>query len=486
MNKVSLEIRQKIIKIVTEGRDSYDFGPNTTLPSIALVDKCFRDLAQTELYSRVYVGPITFERPLVRTMELLARTLTTNASLASLVVEIHAGTIAGVLEEVVHLEMCIVRSPNLRLFELRGWPAPAPPPPPPPPPPLFWEPRPALRFPRDIARDDGAHNDKGSLDDIFLRLLEKTSLRTLILAPERLLRWLSNRLCGLQTFIAFINHFTNLESVVLHHGVIGRGQRHLGLSTEALKMAGANMYRVRPSGSSLDAGHSMPDPPMLAEGEDITFPTGCTNLKRIYLSDSFSSDSDFRLLSGVAPNISEFSAQAYENLFRMEQSPSISIVPALRVWTPHLVKLILPDYDEWLRRYKGPYPWPGSEQPDYSEDSAIADVITQMPKLRVLGISRGLIAPHHFRRGPNTLISLNYHMPQRYLDAFASILEDSGCLARLRRLCLSVGDADMMYDPQPLIGAVLNARGIRLHKTGTEWETLTDKWDVREYVRCLL
>lgn len=278
-----VEMRKNILDMIVEDRSEHDLGPNTTLPSLALVDKCFRDLAQKELYSRVYVAPTVFERPLVRTMELLARTLIENVSLAALVVEIHAGTMAGGIEELRHLETCIVLSPNLRLFELRGWPTdgiqeeevPAPPPPQNP----FWPVRPTILRPpprtyvyRVVYR--------GYLDAIFLCLLEKPSLRALILSPKRLLQGLSPPLWDRRSFITFMNHLTNLDTVILDRQTIGRSSNALTvrvldkaastLERQNLRRIMIDMNRTRASVSILD--YLITESATLPNAEDIVFP----------------------------------------------------------------------------------------------------------------------------------------------------------------------------------------------------------------------
>lgn len=303
----------------------------------------------------------------------------------------------------------------------------------------------------------------------------------------------SDKLCSTVSMMTFIKQFTNLETVMLGRLACGqahnRGQ-HYAVSDELFTLAESSTYRNFSRARTTEINR------LLAEGASISnsrlpprltvlndefkdyppLPTGCPQLKRFSCDDSLNSAEELRTLSEIAPNITELSAPGYYTHFLVEGSPSVSMVPALRVWSHSLVKLILPDCDNWLDRYTRK-PHASVRSPNYSEDGAVADVITQMPSLRVLGISRAFIAPRHFLRGPETLVSLNYYLPERFLDAFVAVLDQPSCLPHLRQLCLSIGELRYTSGTAKING-VLDTRGIYFHRDGADWRDAAGKLNV--------
>ncbi|EIM81937.1 uncharacterized protein STEHIDRAFT_124796 [Stereum hirsutum FP-91666 SS1] len=422
-----------------------NFTPNSTLAVLARVDSSFRDLAREGLYSRVYLGPITFKCDFSESLALFRGTMEKNSNLAELVLEIHTGTISGSSNEANHLGCILQCTPNLRVFELRGW------------------------------------AQEGVLP-IFQSLKERHHLRRLILSPHRLLAGYSYPLCDAEDLFLLLKHFTMLESVVVHRGtcIIRDSGRHA-------------LYETPWTSQSFRAPHASQaqfdrefHQAIVSASPIITWSSGpienaCPHLRHASLVDCMTSESELQTLSTLAPNLTEIAAHRVHRRFHADH-PRICIIPALRVWSDRLVKLVLPMiYARSQEQRNSAETW--SMLFPHGDDDALANIIAQMPVLRILGIARGSMAPRHFRRGPNSLVALGYYLPLERLAAtspsvlpeFVAVLEDGDTLPHLRHLCLTLESPRRDTD---LIEPILSARGVEFYGTVLEWETACDELSV--------
>lgn len=420
--RVPVEILRAIVEEVVLDRrigSRDELTPNSTLAVLARVDSSFRDLAREGLYSRVYLGPVTFKCDFSESLARFRETMEKNSNLAELVGEIHTGTIIGSPNEANHLG-CILRcTPNLRVFELRGWAA------------------------------------EGVLP-IFDNLKQRHHLQRLTLSPQRLLAGYSVPLCDAEDIFLLLKHFPMLESVAVHRGTCS--------PRDTLWQA---LY-----GSPWISRHG---PRRWSSGP---FENACPHLRHASLVDCMTSDSQLQTLSMLAPNLTEIAAHRLNLRFHADH-PRICIIPALRVWSDRLVKLVLPMIHARSQETRNSAETWSMLFP-HCDDDALADIVTQMPVLRMLGIARGSIAPKHFRRGPNTLVALAYYLPLERLAAtspsvlpeFAAVLEGGDTLPHLRHLCLTL---EMSRRDTGLIETISSARGIQFYGTVIEWETACDE-----------
>lgn len=452
--RLPVEIWRSILEemLPDERERAHDLTPNTSVAALARVNTFFRDLAREYLYKRIYLGPTTFRCMLGETLAFFSRTITENESLAGLVEEIHTGTIGGEPGEAFHLIRILQSVPNLRVFQLRGW-----------------------------------ANLHISVMPIFEVLREKRHLRALILSPNRLLGSSSPTLCDVEDLLTILHHFHDLETVAIDSFTCG--PRDDG-SVHALYHTTSNVPSIRAT-ISHDFASSMQ---RLRERRQIIISTSplqnwdsdlaqnaCLTLRRLSLINCLSSDYEFHMLSSLAPNLTELNA-ASSCSHLCEQPPSTFIAPALRVWSDHLVKLVLPEF-----RVKSNVIYPDNTDAHwasrfpYSEDDTIANVIVQMPRLRVLGIARGSISPKHFVRGPKSLMSLNLYLPSssllynpsgRILPEIVAVLKNETTLPQLRHLCFTTerGGPDTS-----LLADVVKMRGIVLHDRPRQWEFVSQE-----------
>ncbi|EIM81946.1 uncharacterized protein STEHIDRAFT_114629 [Stereum hirsutum FP-91666 SS1] len=452
--RLPIEIWRSILEemLPSERKRQHDLTPNSSVAALARANTFFRDLAHEYLYKYIYLGPTTFRCMLGETLALFSRTMAENESLAGLVEEIHTGTIGGEPGEAFHLLRILQSVPNLRVFELRGW-----------------------------AR---VHI---SVMPIFEVLREKHHLRALILSPNRLLGSSSPPLCDVEDLVLILHHLHDLETVSIDSFTCC--SRDDG-STHALYHTTSDLPSMRAT-ISHDFASSMQ---RLRERRQIIISASplqnwdsglaqntCPTIRRLTLINCLNSDYEFHMLSSLAPNLTELNA-ASSCTHLCDQPPTTFIAPALRVWSDQLVKLVLPEF-----RIKSNVIYPNNPDAQwasrfpFSEDDTIANIIVQMPRLRVLGIARGSISPKHFVRGPKSLMSLNLYLPSssllynpsgHILPEIVAVLRNETTLPQLRHLCLTT---ERGGPNTSLLEDVVNMRGIVLHDRPKQWESASQE-----------
>lgn len=432
-----------------ERRGRHNLNPNSSIARLAQVNTFLKDLSYVYLYKRIYLGPTTFQCMLVETLELFSRTMTENKSLAELVEEIHTGTIGGGPGEATRLAQILHSVPNLRVFELRGW---------------------------------GEVQD--SVLPIFDAFHRKRHLKTLILSSDRLLGSSSPPLCDVEDLFLILYHLRSLETVEIGPGTCSStGTNHAAFYSSNTPLPNptissgllSSMREIRERRQKVISGSSLQN-----WGSRLT--EKCPTLRRLKLVSGLSSDLDLGILSSLAPNLIELDATS-ACLHLRDSHPRTFIAPALRVWSDQLVKLVLPEF-----RIKSNLIYPNNpgahwaSRFPYSEDDTIANIVVQMPRLRVLGVARGSMAPKHFARGPKTLMSLNLYIPSsllfpnpsvHFLPELVAVLRNESNLPLLRHLCLSFERREEFN--VDLMDGVLEMRGIVLYGTGEKWEVASQE-----------
>lgn len=458
--QIPTEVWRMIYSEMEEDRVKHN--PLVDVAALAQVCKAFRVEAEFHLYERIHLGCSASKRPIHETMLLFARTLSEKPQLAARVTEIHAGTVVGSELEGAMLGACILLAPNLRILELHGWPNRTKP---------------------------GKSDPPGALDLVFKYLPLKRHLETLTLNPTRFTLpegWhSSDPLCDLTTLLSYLRYLPQVENVHLPRGACRPGQDKYALSKKVAKVSLFSTHQaliqdLERQINDLRSKEQLPAVDIVNLMAGVLIPiqgnpqrTICERLSYLHCREAITSDSQLRILSEIAPNLCELSLRTERTIFSTEHNPSKLLAPSLSVWSPNLVKLVLPDYEHCFRDY---YVEPPLRGTFYREDPALIETITQMPSLRVLGIPRDFIAPEHFRRGPKTLVSLDYYMSEHFLHPFAVVLRDPEVLPQLHRLCLSNGyGRNMKTGP---IDAVLEARRIQFYKVAEEWEEASDNFDL--------
>lgn len=452
--RLPIEIWRSILEemLPNERKRQHDLTPNSSVAALARVNTFFRDLAHEYLYKCIYLGPTTFRCMLGETLALFSRTMAENESLAGLVEEIHTGTIGGEPGEAFHLVRILQSVPNLRVFELRGW-----------------------------------ATDHTSVMPIFEVLRVKYHLRALILSPNRLLGSSSPTLCDIEDLLFILHLFHDLETAFIDSYTCGPRD---GGSTHALYDTTSNLPSMRATISHgfasymqrlLERRQAIISASPLQNWDSGLAQDTCPNLRRLTVIDCLSSDFEFHMLSTLAPNLTELNAASSCTHLR-DQPPTRFIAPALRVWSDQLVKLVLPEF-----RIKANVIYPGNTDVQwasrfpFSEDDTIANIIVQMPRLRILGIARGSIAPKHFVRGPKSLMSLNLYLPSSsllynpsgpILPEIVAVLRNETILPQLRHLCLT---SERGGPNTSLLEDVVKMRGIVLHDGAKQWESASQE-----------
>lgn len=395
---------------------------------------------------------------LCETLELFSRTVQENEYLAGLVQEIHTGTIGGEPHEAGHLAQILEVVPNLRVFELRGW-------------------------------STGAEN---SVISIFATLRRNHRLRTLILSPTRLLGYSSPALCDAEDLFSILCQLRGLETIDIDPSTCSSREDHRDPDHALYPTPDSSLTHI-PSHflTTLQQlrwrrENIVQASPLLVFGFRFDFTKdACPNLRRVKLIRGLSSEFELYMLSTCAPNITEIDVRTICTHLFEEQSPQTFIAPALRVWSEQLVKLILPEFrsalvigpsdhmEHWMRRFP------------YNKDDTIADIIVQMPRLRILGISRGSMEPKHFARGPESLVSLNYYFSssklcnptENFLPDLVTVLNSENTLSQLRHLCLSL---EKRYLNTDTLDGILERRNVEYFYTEAKWEAAANELNVSD------
>lgn len=404
---------QKVLSLLSSARPRQEVTAD--LLALSLVNKRSLATARAALYQRVHLDA----SPSRSAIRDFTKTISEHPWLALLVNEIQVTTLIGPSGEleVSTLACAISQCTSLRAVDIRG---------------LSVVSTPLLGVtPYPLC-------PRGVLDELFTALSALPDMQHISLRPKEDSTSPARPICDVYSILALIRRWPKLQTLFV--GFKTCGEKHCG----ALSPAFIASHQAHDNLSSPYLGR-------------------CLLLKHITYPDAMSV-SQLATLSETAPNTTELLYSRDPRSMRVA-FPTLALAPALRAWSDNLVQLILPRPSYWLDHRDKLILHFGSDVDDYLTTN-IADIITQMPSLRVLGVPRAFVSPENFIRGPANLVWLDYYLPVLQMDVIVKLLTEEWFFPQLRHLYISEGEHCGCVGA---LAASLAGRRITIYETAHEW-----------------